>query len=190
MHADLLYLALAYDGDGFGLVNDLYVRRLGEPLEILFHRRVVCDDIQNLAWLDPVNILPCLEQRLGTILVTFTFIAIFIASLGLVSLVSYITEQSVKEIGIRKTFGASVPNILFLLSRDFLKLVIVSNLVALPVGYYLVDNWLRDFTYRTGLGLPVFLFAGLLTLLFALVAVSYQSVRAARVNPADSLRTE
>ncbi len=139
---------------------------------------------------DAFNNLYEAEQRLGTILFIFSIIAILIASLGLVSLISYITEQSTKEIGIRKTLGASVASILVHISKDFFILVLISNIISWPLGYYFVNKWLQEFAYRIDVKPGIFLLSGFITLTFAVVAVSYQSIKAARANPVDSLRYE
>ncbi len=139
---------------------------------------------------DSFNNLYKAEQKFGTILVTFSIIAIIIASLGLIGLASYIAELSTKEISIRKTLGATVSSILILLSKDFFILVLVSNLIAWPVGYFLIKNWLQEFVYRTEINPGIFLLSGFLVLLFTIVMVSYQSIKAARANPVDSLKYE
>jgi ABC-type antimicrobial peptide transport system permease subunit len=130
------------------------------------------------------------EKRIGTISQYFTFLAIFIACLGLLGLVSYMAEQKTKEIGIRKVLGSSVANIVLLLSKDFVKWIITAFIIALPVAWYLMDNWLRNFAYRVGIGWWVFLFAGGGALLIALLIVSYRIIKAAQSNPVDSLRYE
>jgi len=136
---------------------------------------------------DAFNNLYEAEQRLGTILVFFTSIAILIASLGLIGLISYITEQSTKEIGIRKTLGASVTSILVHISKDFFILVLISNIISWPIGYYFVNKWLQEFAYKIDVDPGIFLLSGFITLVFAVIAVSYQSIKAARANPVDSL---
>ncbi len=130
------------------------------------------------------------EQRFGKIVALFTAIAIIIACLGLYGLAAFSAERRVKEIGIRKVLGASVPNIVGLLSKDFLKLVIIGFLIAVPVAWYAMNQWLSDFAYRIEIGAGIFILAGLSAVCIALVTVSWQSVRAAVANPVDSLRSE
>ena len=130
------------------------------------------------------------EQKAGRVILYLAVIGIFIACLGLFGLSSYTTKQRTKEIGIRRVVGASVPNITLHLTRDFVKLVVVANLFAWPVAYYAMHEWLKNFPYRVGISWLVFITAGIAALLIALATVGFQSVRAARANPADSLRYE
>ncbi len=103
---------------------------------------------------------------------------------------TFTTEQRFKEIGIRKVLGSSVPQIVGLLSKDFLKLIVVSFLIAFPLGYYVMNNWLQDFEYRTELHWWVFVVAGLVTVIIAFLTISYRSIQAALMNPVKSLKTE
>jgi len=130
------------------------------------------------------------EQRMGIIVGYFTFIAIFISCLGLYGLATFTAEQRVKEIGIRKVLGASVLSIVQLLSRDLLKLVILSLIIAGPVAWYLMHQWLQNFAYKIDIAWWMFAAAGLLAVLIALLTVSFQAVKAAFANPVKSLRTE
>ena len=130
------------------------------------------------------------ERRIGKIFQYFTVLAIFIASLGLFGLASFMTERRTKEIGIRKVLGAKVLAIIVLLSKEFVKWVLIANLVAWPVAYIISRNWLKGFAYRIDLGLSIFLFSSILALLIAVITVSYQAFKAARANPVKSLRYE
>jgi putative ABC transport system permease protein len=130
------------------------------------------------------------EQRVGRIAVSFAILAILIACLGLFGLVTYAAEQRTKEIGIRKVLGASVSNIINMLSKDFMKLVFIAMVIAFPVGWYFMNKWLQDFAYRIHIDWKVFLTAGLAAILIAIVTVSVQAVKAALANPANNLRTE
>ena len=130
------------------------------------------------------------ERKLSEIFVYFTIIAILIACLGLFGLASYTTESRIKEIGIRKVMGASVGNIVLLLSQDFIKWIVLSAIIAFPIAYYSMNKWLLNFAYRINIGLIIFLFASGLTLLITFLTVGYQSVRAAVANPVESLRNE
>lgn len=130
------------------------------------------------------------EQRLGKIFIIFTALSIFIACLGLFGLAAFNAQKRIKEIGIRKVLGASVGQITFRLSFDFLKLVAIAIIVALPLGWLAMNRWLEDFTYRTDIGLGVLLIAAVVAIAIALFTISYQSIKAAIVNPVKSLRTE
>lgn len=130
------------------------------------------------------------EERISSILIVFTILAVFIACLGLFGLASFVTEQRTKEIGVRKVLGASTRSIIVLLSKEFTKLVIVAALVAFPIGYLFMSGWLDDFAYRIQINPLVFLFAGLASLLIAWLTVSYQSIRAALAKPVETLKYE
>ena len=130
------------------------------------------------------------DQQIGTIFGGFSLLAIVIACLGLLALAAFMAEQRTKEIGIRKVLGASVKSIMVLLSKDFTRLIIIAFIVATPLAYWAMQQWLNDFAYRTSIGLSTFAIAGLLALLIALLTVSYQSIKAALANPVDSLRNE
>jgi putative ABC transport system permease protein len=130
------------------------------------------------------------EDKMQTIYLIFGFLAIFVACLGLYGLASFATEQRAKEIGIRKVLGATVPNITFNLSKDFLRLVLLANIIAWPLGFYVMNNWLDHFAYRIGIEWWVFLASGLLAQLIALLTVSQQALKSALSNPADTLQYE
>ncbi|MGH2647197.1 MAG: ABC transporter permease, partial [Ginsengibacter sp.] len=139
---------------------------------------------------DDFNKLYTTEQRTGHIFITFAILAILIACLGLFGLVTYAAEQRIREIGIRKVLGASVGNIAGMLSTDFLKLVIISAVIAFPLAWWTMNKWLQGFAYRINISWWVFVIAGFLALLIALLTVSFQSIKAAIANPVKSLRTE
>jgi putative ABC transport system permease protein len=130
------------------------------------------------------------EQRQETIFIVFACIAIFIACLGLLGLSAFAITQRIKEIGVRKVLGANVSTIVALLSKDFLKLVIIAALLAFPVAWYAMHNWLQDFAYRINMQWWVFVLAGVLAAVIALITVSFQAIKAAIANPVKSLRTE
>jgi len=119
-----------------------------------------------------------------------TLFAIFIAGLGLFGLTLYVTAQKTKEIGIRKILGASVFNIVKLLSKSFINLVLLAFLIAGPIAWYIMNKWLQNFAYRIDLTIWIFLSAGLAALVIALLTVSWQAVRAAAANPVTALRHE
>jgi putative ABC transport system permease protein len=130
------------------------------------------------------------EQRLAQVIVLFTFLAVFIACLGLFGLATFATEQRAKEISVRKIMGASVPDLVLLLSKDFVKLVIVSFVVAVPVAWYGMKLWLEGFAYRIDFSVTVAAVAGITALMIALLTVSFHAVKAALSNPVDALRTD
>ncbi len=130
------------------------------------------------------------EERLGSLFSLFTAFAIMIGCLGLLGLASYTSEQRTKEIGIRKSLGATTPGIVNLLIREFIKLVIAANVVAWPLCYFLMKNWLQNFAYRTDMGIWIFVLSAVLALLVGLLTISYQSIKAALCNPVNSLRYE
>ena len=130
------------------------------------------------------------EERTGQIFFSFSLLAISIASLGLFGLAAFVAGQRTKEIGIRKVLGATEVGIVFLLSKQFTKWVVLSNLFAWPIAYYFMTKWLQRFAYQTSISVWSFLFAFIVVLFLALLTVSYQTVRAARSNPVDLLRYE
>jgi ABC-type antimicrobial peptide transport system permease subunit len=130
------------------------------------------------------------ERRQGQLFGAFAFLAIFISCLGLFGLASFVAEQRTREIGIRKTLGASVSHIIFLLSKDFTKAVLIANLIAWPVAWIAMNRWLQNFTFRISLPLWIFLAAGGAALLLSWLTVGLQTLRSARMNPVDSLRYE
>jgi putative ABC transport system permease protein len=130
------------------------------------------------------------ERRFQKVFTAMVILGIIIASLGLLGLATFAAEQRVKEIGIRKVLGASVMNVVQLLSRDFMKLIIIAFVIALPVAWYAVNLWLEDFAYRIPVSWWVFPVAGLTATTIALLTISFQSIKAARANPVKNLRTE
>ncbi len=130
------------------------------------------------------------EQRIGQVFISFAALAILIACLGLFGLSAFTTERRTKEIGVRKVLGASTGSIVTLLSRDFLKLVVIAILIASPIAWYAMHQWLQNFAYKIDIGWWVFALAGLLMMTIALLTVSFQSIKAALVNPVKSLRSE
>ncbi len=130
------------------------------------------------------------ETRFRRIFSYFSTLAIFIACLGLFGLVSFTTTKRMKEIGVRKVLGASMGNIVIMLSKEYTKLVALASIIAIPLAYYSMGSWLQGFAYRIEMGFWIFLLAGLLTLLIALITVGYQAVKAARTSPVDALRYE
>jgi ABC-type antimicrobial peptide transport system permease subunit len=130
------------------------------------------------------------EQNISRLLSWSTGLAVFISCLGLLGLVIYTTTQRVKEIGVRKVLGASVSQIVALLSKDFLILVLFAFVIAAPLAWWAMNKWLEDFAYRTNIGWWIFAFCGLSMLMIALMTLSIQTIRSAMANPVKSLRTE
>lgn len=130
------------------------------------------------------------ETRFQKVFVSMVILGIAIACLGLLGLTTFAAQQRLKEIGIRKVLGASVTNIVRLLSKDFLKLVFIAFIIALPVGWYAANKWLQDFAYRIHIKWWVFLLAGIIAILIAFFTISFQAIKAAISNPVKSLRTE
>jgi putative ABC transport system permease protein len=139
---------------------------------------------------DNFNKLYVSEQRQGNLFTIFACIAIFIACLGLLGLSSFAITQRIKEIGIRKVLGAGTGRIVILLSKDFLKLVIIAALIAFPIAWYAMHQWLGGFAYRIDISWWVFIMAGIIAACIALLTVSIQAIKAAMANPVKSLRTE
>ncbi len=130
------------------------------------------------------------EKRMGVIFSSFSILAIIVACLGLLGLASYAAEQRFKEIGIRKVMGASEINIFLLLSKEFLKWVILANVIAWPVSYMIIRQWLQGYAFRVNIGISIFVFATFLTIIIAIITVSYLTIKAAMINPIDSLGHE
>jgi len=130
------------------------------------------------------------EQRISSIVRLASVLSIFIASMGLFGLITLIVNRRIKEIGIRKVLGADVKSIVGLLSKDFIALVLIAAVIAFPVSWWALNQWLKDFTYRIDISWWVFLLGGLSALMIALVTVCFQAIKAAIANPVKSLRTE
>jgi putative ABC transport system permease protein len=130
------------------------------------------------------------EERIGKLASVFAILAIFISSLGLFGLASFVAEQRTKEIGVRKVLGASVLNLWGMLSKDFVMLVIISCLLAIPISWYFLDGWLKGYKYHTGISMWIFLVACIGAMVITLLTVSAQAIKAAIANPVKSLRSE
>ncbi|MFI5194550.1 MAG: ABC transporter permease, partial [Chitinophagales bacterium] len=130
------------------------------------------------------------EQKTGLTLGLFAALTIFVASMGLFGLSMFTAEQRTREIGIRKVLGATVTGVTTLLSRDFLKLVIIANIIAWPLAWWVMNKWLQDFAYRIIISWWIFVAAGLSAVLIAIFTVSFQAIKAGLANPVDSLRSE
>ncbi|MBL7852399.1 MAG: FtsX-like permease family protein, partial [Cyclobacteriaceae bacterium] len=130
------------------------------------------------------------DKRVSSIITSFTFIAMIICCLGLYGLSSFMAERRFKEIGIRKVMGASLSQIAGMMSREFVKLVIIAFVISAPLAWYAMNRWLEGFAYHVDVNVWIFVIAGLAALIIALVTVSYESLKAASANPVQSLRTE
>ena len=130
------------------------------------------------------------DELFGKVFGIFGSFAIFIACLGLLGLSLFATTQRTKEIGVRKVLGASVSNIVFLLSKDFIRLVIIAFVIASPVAWFVMNNWLQNFAYRINISWWFFALAGILAVMVAFFTISFQAIKAAIANPVKSLRTE
>ncbi|TDS15954.1 ABC transporter permease [Sphingobacterium paludis] len=130
------------------------------------------------------------EQRVGKLAISFSILAVFIACLGLFGLTTFIVEQRVKEIGIRKVLGASISGILVMISKDFVRLVLIAVVIGTPLTWWAMSKWLEDFAYRIDIKWWMFALAGFLSIMVALMTISYQAIRAAKANPVNSLRDE
>ena len=211
-------LKIDAQGDVVGVVKDFHYKSLHheiEPLVIMigdwfeyFSIRIRADDVAGtLGFLkaqwkeiapnrpfdyffldDDYDKLYRTEEQIGTLFGLFSILAIFVASLGLFGLASFSAQQRIKEIGIRKVLGASISNLVLMLSKEFALLVGIANLIAWPIAYYAMNRWLQDFAYRIDLEIWAFVLSGFLALLIALTTVSYQAWKVARTNPVDALR--
>jgi putative ABC transport system permease protein len=130
------------------------------------------------------------EQRFSKVFTLFSGLAIFVSCLGLFALVTFVTQQKRKEIGVRRILGASIGNIVGLISRDFLRLIGLAFLIATPIAWYVMQNWLQGFANRIDIPWWSFILAGILSLLIAFLTVGFQSVRAALADPVDTLRDQ
>lgn len=165
-----------------------FSKTIGEIKEV--HRRFDPETAMEYHFLDEqIEQKYRAEQRAGSLFAIGGGITILIACLGLFGLALFATERRIREVGIRKILGASMSEILLLLGFDFLKLVGVAFLMAAPVSWLIMNNWLQNFAYRTDLGIGIFLLAGAGTLLVSLLTVSWQTIRAARLNPVDAIRS-
>jgi putative ABC transport system permease protein len=130
------------------------------------------------------------DEKVGQIVGIFSMLAVIVACFGLFGLASFAAEQRTKEIGVRKVLGASVSGIIFLLTREFTRWILIANILAWPIAYFSMTRWLQNFAYKTALGIEIFVLSGLVALAISLVTISYQSVKAAVTDPIDSLRYE
>jgi len=185
---------MMYIGNNKGLIS---FRTTGENLPQLIDqlgilwKKFVPNQPFAYSFLDErFNLMYSAEQKTKDIFSVFASLTIFIGCLGLFSLAAFTAEQKTKEIGIRKVMGSSIFGIVYLLSGEFLKLVLISFIIAAPISYYFMEKWLTDFAYRTNISAYIFISAGFFVLLITILTVSYQAIKAALANPVDSLRNE
>jgi putative ABC transport system permease protein len=176
--------------------NNLLVRYTGNPesliqrVEKLWKEHTTNEPFEYAFMDDEFDALFRTEQRMGKLFSIFSGLAIFIASLGLFALAAFTAEQRTKEIGIRKAMGASVVSLAILLSKEFIRLVIIGFIPAAAMGWYISDQWLESFVYRVDVSPWILIFSGLGAMVIAWLTVSYQSIKAATINPVNSLRYE
>jgi putative ABC transport system permease protein len=171
-------------------VSSTKIHQLAEQIETEWRRMAPSQPFAYSFMDEEFNNIYRTEQQMGGISLSFSMLAILIACLGLFGLTAYAAEQRIREIGIRKVLGASVTGIIRLLSRDFLRLVVVAMVLAFPLSWWGMHLWLQDFAYRITIGWEIFVLAGVISVGIALVTVSFQAVRAALANPVRSLRSE
>jgi len=179
---DISHITVSVDSKNYSL--------LLSKIETIWHKDISGVPFEYTFLDDEVQKQYSAEITLSRIINLFTMMAIFISCLGLFGLVAFSAEQRKKEIGVRKVLGASVPGIVQLLSKEFLKLVSISILIATPVAWWAMSKWLQSFTYRVDLSWWMFALAGLIAIFIALFTVSFQAIKAAVINPVKSLRTE
>jgi putative ABC transport system permease protein len=197
MHQKIVPLILITSRSAGNTFSDLSIRVAGNNIpaalghiEKTFKKFIPEEPIQYSFLDEHFQQLYDSELKQGSIFAVFSGIAIFIACLGLFGLSAFAITQRMKEIGVRKVLGASVNSIVRLLSKDFLKLVAVSAVIAFPVAWYAMHNWLQDFAYRVSIAWWIFLVAGLIAAVIAVLTISIQAVKAAHANPVKSLRSE
>ena len=184
---------LPEEATGFNL--SAKISTLNTPSSIAFikreHEKFYPDRIFSYHFLDEdFQQMYLEEQKAGRVILYLAVLAILIACMGLLGLSSYTTQQRTKEIGIRRIVGASVSSVTLYLTKDFMKWVVVANILAWPAAYFAMSEWLKNFPYRAGIRWEVFVLAGCAAVFIACATVAFQAIRAARANPADSLRHE
>ena len=196
LHTEIQPMIFSLHSEQTMVVRLMAIRVAGDLTEAIRHLETTWQDLafeRSLAYSfmdEDVFALYQNEERFLQIFTLFSALALCIGGLGVYGLASFIVVQRNKEIGIRKVLGATVSSIVVLLSRDFTKLILVAFLIAVPVGYWVMTQWLENFAYRTSIGISIFVAAGVISLIITLLTVSYQSIKAAVANPVDSLRNE
>ncbi len=177
-------------GNALLLIRTENIEETKEQIEALYSEIWPDRDFNSFTFDEAFNFQFFNERNFAGKIATFAGLAIFIACLGLFGLVTFITEQRTKEIGIRKVLGSSVSSIVFILTKDFAKWVLISNLIAWPITYYAMDRWLQNFAYQTTMKPVLFIISGLVALIIALITVCFHSIKAANANPVRSLQCE
>ncbi|HEY1054071.1 MAG TPA: ABC transporter permease [Emticicia sp.] len=192
MHQSIAPLMMFYGGDNSQLALRIKTDDIQGLLQNIEKQwKAKTDNPFVYSFLDErLNAMYQAEQRIGDLFGIFAGLAIFISCLGLFGLAAFATHQRTKEIGVRKVLGASIPSIVALLLSNFLKLIFIAILIASPIAGYVMSQWLHDFAYRIDLSWWIFVLAGVLAILVAVLTVSYQTIKAALVNPVKSLKTE
>ena len=186
-----IFLCSAYDGEYYSIrMNTNHVSQTLKSIESSWTKAFPGNPFEYFFLDDYFNEQYKNERRFGELFTTFAILAIIISCLGLFGLSAFTASQRIKEIGIRKVLGASVVDIATMLSKDFLKLVLISILIASPLTWLIMNTWLRDFAYRINISWWVFVIAGTTALLIALLTVSFQAIKAALTSPVKNLRTE
>jgi putative ABC transport system permease protein len=180
--------------DGYGIMNVKFrpgdLKSSMKPIELLWNKTFP-DYVYQYQFLDEkIALFYTHEEQLATLYKIFAVIAIFISSLGLYGLVSFMAVQRTKEVGIRKTLGASINHIVYLFSREFTILIIISFAIAAPIGWWLMNAWLQGYSYKINLGPGIFLLTLVASVCIAWLVVGYESIKAAMANPVTSLRSE
>lgn len=169
-------------------VNMPAYNSIRKMMDQIWNERITETPFENIFLNENVKSLYAAEQRTSTLLAISTCVALLISCLGLYGLSVFVAERKTKEIGIRKVVGASVESIVGLLSKEYVKLIIISFFISIPLGYFFMDRWLQGFAYKIEPGMLVFLISGLIAFLIAWLTISFESFRAARRNPSDTLR--
>ncbi|MCK5075149.1 MAG: hypothetical protein KAR38_02185, partial [Calditrichia bacterium] len=194
LHEKISPLVMFYQPQDYKcLLVKLNTNNINETMNALDQKwqSVVSDYPMEFQFLDEhLDRLYRADQRIEKIINVFTFLALFIAILGLFGMASYIAEQRTKEIGIRKVLGATIPGILTLLSKEFVKWILIANVIAFPIGWFVMNKWLQSFSYRMDLNIWLFVFSGILALTVAIITVSIQAFKAATANPVEALKYE
>jgi putative ABC transport system permease protein len=176
------YMAISVKSDQYRSIRD--------KMKAVWDERINDIPFESIFLNENIKKLYSEEARISTMLTISTVIALIISCLGLYGLSIYVAERKTKEIGIRKVVGASVQNIVGMLSKEYVRLIIISFVIAIPLGYYMMDKWLQGFAYKINPGVTVFLISGGLAFSIAWLTISFESFRAAKRNPVDSLRNQ
>jgi putative ABC transport system permease protein len=192
LHEPITPLLMTLQPEG-GLIFKIKTTDVGDLLSVMKKQwdSYNTDEPFTYAFMDDLyNKTYSAEQKTGTILNIFSVLTIFVACLGLFGLATYTAEQRTKEIGIRKVLGASVTQVTQMLSKEFIKLVLIASFIAFPTAWWATNKWLESFAYRINISWWIFAVSGFTALLIALITVSFQAIKAAIANPVKSLRTE